>query len=234
MKQLLTILVCMFSLLSFAQTKQTRTVGDFSGISSATGIKVKITQGNENAVVVSSSKDELIDNLKTEVDKNGVLKIYYKNPNKLNWNKTRNVQLNAYITYKSINSLAASSGSSMESTQAVNGEALSIDVSSGAEMELEIVTTNCTINMSSGSIAKVGGNAANVKIDASSGSSFKGTNLTAETCKATVSSGADIKMEVTKKLSASASSGGSFKYKGNPEIEKKTTSSGGEVKPMDN
>jgi hypothetical protein len=41
-------------------------------------------------------------------------------------------------------------------------------------------------------------------------------------------------MEVTKKLSASASSGGSFKYKGNPTIEKKTTSSGGEVKAMDN
>jgi hypothetical protein len=41
-------------------------------------------------------------------------------------------------------------------------------------------------------------------------------------------------MEVTKKLSVSASSGGSFKYKGNPEIEKKTTSSGGEVKPIGN
>jgi hypothetical protein len=234
MKQLVTVLACMFSMWAFAQTKQTRTVGDFSGISSATGIKVKITQGSENAVVVSSSKDELINNLKTEVDKNGVLKIYYKNPNKLNWNKTRNLQLNAYVTYKSINALTASSGSSMESTQAVSAEALSIDVSSGAEMELDIVTTDCNINMSSGSTAKVGGNAANVKIDASSGSSFKGVNLTAESCKASVSSGAEVKMEVTKKLSASASSGGSFKYKGNPEIEKKTTSSGGEVKAMDN
>ncbi len=232
MKQLCTAAALLFSIVIMAQTKQTRNVGNFSGISSATGIKVKITQGSENAVVVSSSKDELVDNIKTEVDKNGILKIYYKNPNKFNWNKNRNVQLNAYVTYKSINSLTASSGSSMESTEAVHGDALSIDVSSGAQMEVDIATTDCNINMSSGAVAKVGGNAANVKIDASSGSSFRGTNLTAENCKATLSSGAEVKMEVTKKLSASASSGGSFKYKGNPEIEKKTTSSGGEVKAM--
>jgi Putative auto-transporter adhesin, head GIN domain len=223
----------MFSLITFAQTKQTRTVGDFSGISSATGIKVEITQGNENKVVVSSSKDELIDNLKTEIDKNGVLKIFYKNQDR-NWNKNRNLKLHAYITFKSISRLAASSGSSLSSTNTITANALNIDVSSGSELDVAIDTKDCVIDISSGSSSKVKGIATNVKIDASSGSSFKAAELNTETCTASASSGAEIKIAVSKKLTSSASSGGSIRYKGNPEVEKKSLSSGGEVKPMGN
>jgi hypothetical protein len=233
MKQLVIVLACMFSAMAFAQTKQTRTVGDFSGISSASGIKVEITQAEENKVVVSSSKDELLDNLKTEVDKNGVLKIYYKNSDK-NWSKNRNLKLNAYVTFKGINKLAASSGSSLSSTNTVNADELNINVSSGAEFDVAIQAKNCTIDINSGSSSKVKGNATNLTIDASSGSSFKAVDLNTETCIASASSGAEIKIAVSKKLSASASSGGSIRYKGNPAVEKKNLSSGGEVKAIGN
>jgi Putative auto-transporter adhesin, head GIN domain len=212
MKQLLALIALSFSINLSAQTKQTRTVTDFSGISSATGITVQIKKGIANEVIVSSSKDELVNNIKTEVDANGVLKIYYKNPNKLSWNNTKNVKLNAYVTYKSINSLIASSGSSMQADMAVQADALKIEVNSGAEMQLDIATAECS------------------RIVASSGSTLKAEKLTIENCTATASSGAEIKVEVTKKLNGNASSGGSIKYKGNPTIESKKTSSGGEVK----
>jgi Putative auto-transporter adhesin, head GIN domain len=230
MKQLLALIALSFSINLSAQTKQTRTVTDFSGISSATGITVQIKKGIANEVIVSSSKDELVNNIKTEVDANGVLKIYYKNPNKLSWNNTKNVKLNAYVTYKSINSLIASSGSSMQADMAVQADALKIEVNSGAEMQLDIATAECSINISSGANAKIGGNATNARIVASSGSTLKAEKLTIENCTATASSGAEIKVEVTKKLNGNASSGGSIKYKGNPTIESKKTSSGGEVK----
>jgi hypothetical protein len=233
MKQLLTTVALFFSAMVMAQTKQTRTVADFNGISSATGITVEITQGDENKVVVSSSKDDLIDNLKTEVDKNGVLKIFYKNKER-GWNNNnfRNVKLNAYVTFKNINKLVASSGSSLTATNKVKSDALSIDVSSGASLDAAIQTTDCNISISSGSSTKMSGTAANVKISASSGSTFKAADLVAENCNATASSGAEIKIGVSKKLSASASSGGSIRYKGNPEVEKKAVSSGGEVKAI--
>jgi Putative auto-transporter adhesin, head GIN domain len=232
MKQLVIVLACMFSLMAFAQTKQTRSIGDFSGISSATGIEVEITQGSENAVVVSASKDEFIDRMKTEVDKNGVLKIYMVNKNGMGWNNRYNVKLYAYVTYKSINKLMASSGSSLEAKNTIKAEALSIDVSSGASVEADIETKDCEVIMSSGSDTRVKGTATNIRMDASSGSSFKGADLSTETCRATVSSGADIKIGVSKKLSASASSGGSVKYKGDPEVERKAESSGGSIRKM--
>lgn len=232
MKQLLALLALSFSINIMAQTKQTRIVANFNGISSASGISVQIKQGTANEVIVSSSKDELVANIKTEVDENGVLKIYYKNPDKKSWNNTKNVKLNAFVTYKDINSLMASSGSSMQADMAVMADDLKIEVSSGAEIELDIATTDCSINVSSGANAKIGGNATNAKIVASSGSTLKADKLTVENCTATVSSGADVKIEITKKLNASASSGGSIKYKGNPTIESKKTSSGGEVKAV--
>jgi hypothetical protein len=232
MKQLFTVVALFFSVSIMAQTKQTRTVGDFSGISSATGIEVEITQGNENSVVVSASKDEFIDKMKTEVDKNGVLKIYMENKKGMGWNNRYNVKLYAYVTYKSINKLMASSGSSLETKNTLKADALSIDVNSGAKIEADIQTIDCDVVMSSGADSRVKGTATNIKMDASSGSTFKGADLSTEICRASVSSGADIKIGVSKKISASASSGGSIKYKGNPEVERKAESSGGSIRKM--
>jgi Putative auto-transporter adhesin, head GIN domain len=231
MKKLFIVAALLFSVILIAQTKQTRTVSDFNGISSASGITVQIKQGIENEIIVSSSKDELVGNIKTEVDEKGVLKIYYKNPDKMGWKTTRNVKLNAYVTYKSINSLSASSGSSLQADMALSADDLKIEVSSGAEMQVDIAATQLSINVSSGANAKIGGKATDVKIVASSGSTLKAEKLTVENCTAYLSSGADVKIEVTKKLIANASSGGNIKYKGNPTVEKKT-SSGGSVRAM--
>ncbi len=234
MKQLFTAFVLFFSSCAIAQTNQTRTVGDFSGISSASGIKVEITQGAENAVVVMASKDEFLERMKTEVDKKGVLRIYMENKKGMGWNNKYRVKLYAYITYKSINKLMASSGSILEAKNTIKAEALNVDVSSGANVSVTIQTTDCEIVTSSGSQTKMTGTATKIKMDASSGSAIKGVDLNTESCTASVSSGAEIKIAVSKKLSASASSGGSIRYKGNPEVVKKDLSSGGEVKAMGN
>lgn len=233
MKQLLTSVALFLSVIVMAQTKQTRTVADFSGISSATGITVEITQGEENKVIVSTSKDELTENLKTEVDKNGVLKIFYKTKEKgWNNNNTKGLKLNAYVTFKSVNKLMASSGSSLTATNKVKSDAISIDVSSGASFDAAIQATDCNIDISSGSTTKMSGTAINVRVSASSGSTLKAADFVTENCSASASSGAEIKIGVSKKLSASASSGGSIKYKGNPEVEKKAVSSSGQVKAL--
>ncbi len=227
----LTATAFLFFNMLFAQTKQTRLVSNFDGISSATGIDVAITQGEDNTVVVSCSKDELIENLKTEVDKNGVLKIYYKNGEK-NWNGNKNLKLNAYVTFKNINKLTASSGSSLHSINTVNANDLTIDVSSGASFSGGIKSKECNVSASSGASVKLNGTAENATIDASSGADIKAAELNTESCKANASSGADIKIAVSKKLSASASSGADIKYKGNPEVTKKSEGSGGSIRKM--
>ncbi len=234
MKHLFTVFGLFFTILGNAQTKQTRSVGDFSGISSATGIHVEITQGNENAVVVMASDDAYLDRMKTEVDNNGVLKIFMENKNRKGWNNKYHLKLFAYITYKGVDKLMASSGSSLYAINSVKASALKIDVSSGASLEATIQNTDCNLTLSSGAVTKLKGTSENIRIDASSGSNLKAVDLNVAVCTAIATSGADIKIAVHNKIFATASSGASIKYKGNPSIEKKSISSWGELKPIDN
>ncbi len=224
MKRILTAIAILVSTVSFAQTKQQRTVSAFTGISVATGIEAELTQGSEDAVSVSVSDDKYLEGLKTEVV-NGVLKIYYDNKTKNNnFDKHRKMQV--FVTYKSINKLSGSSGASIKATNTINGAALSLDMSSGAQFNGDLKTTDLTIDQSSGAISKVSGNATSVKADISSGSIFTGSDLTSDNCKVSASSGAVLKIGVSTKLTARASSGGVVNYKGSPEVDKSVSSGG--------
>ncbi|HET7896757.1 MAG TPA: DUF2807 domain-containing protein, partial [Flavisolibacter sp.] len=61
-----------------------RNVGSFSGVSVSGGIDIYVSYGNE-AVVVSASKTEFRDRIKTEVE-NGILKIWYDSKWGINFN----------------------------------------------------------------------------------------------------------------------------------------------------
>jgi hypothetical protein len=224
MKRILTAIAILVSTVSFAQTKQQRNVSGFTGISVATGIEAELTQGSEDAVSVSVSDDKLLEGLKTEVV-NGVLKIYYDNKMKNN-NFGKHRKLQVFVTYKSINKLSGSSGASIKATNTINGAALAFDMSSGAQFNGDIKTTDLTIDQSSGAISKVSGNATSVKADISSGSIFTGSDLTSDNCKVSASSGAVLKIGVSTKLTARASSGGVVNYKGSPEVDKSVSSGG--------
>jgi hypothetical protein len=224
MKKLLTGIALCFCTIAFAQTKQQRTVGDFTAVSGATGIHVELTQGNENAVWVSASDDKYLPNIKTVVE-NGMLKIYYDNTEKLT-EKNKNWKLNVFVTYKSINKISGSSGSMITAKNTVNGSDLSLDISSGAEFSGELKVTGLKVDLSSGAMSKVTGSAVDVKAEVSSGGILTGSDLSTETCKASASTGGIIKIGVSKKLDAHASTGGAVNYKGSPEVEKSTSLGG--------
>jgi len=60
-----------------ANSKETRKVGEFHGISVSSGIDLYITQKNIQEVRVEADEDDM-DDLVTKVE-NGILKIYMKN-----------------------------------------------------------------------------------------------------------------------------------------------------------
>ena len=111
MKAFITAALVFISAAAFAQSKQQRTVGDFTAVSGATGIQVELTQGNENSVWVSASDEKYLPNIKTVVE-NGMLKIYYEHADKAAI-KDKNWKMQVFVTYKSINKIAGSSGSNM-------------------------------------------------------------------------------------------------------------------------
>jgi Putative auto-transporter adhesin, head GIN domain len=208
---------------------EARNVSSFHGIKVSHGIELVIKQGNAEAVAVSASEKQYRDRIKTEVV-NGILKIYYENEKWYKGWSTNGKRLKAYVSFKQLDLVDGSSGSSTTIEGTMNAGDLKIDLSSGAGFSGSVQANRLTVDESSGATAHINGKAQSVSVETSSGAGFYGYDLISDKCDADASSGGSIEINVSKELSADASSGGDIRYRGNGVITKISTSSGGSVK----
>ncbi len=201
---------------------QERTVSTFNKIEVSNGLDLFLTQGDAESLTVQADEN-LLELIKTEVV-GGTLRIYTEKS--IRSAASRKVKVNL----KNIDTLTASSGSDVLSNSLLELEDLKVQASSGADIDLELNAQNIFASSSSGSDIYLSGTAHSIEADASSGSSVKASSLKAENGTADASSGADVSINVSGKLSANASSGGDVTYYGNPRILDKNKSSGGRVR----
>ena len=206
--------------------KQTRQVTGFHGISVSSGIHLQLTQENVEKVVVEAESDDM-DKIITKVE-DGILKIYVKDKSwsGFNW---KNRTLKVYVSFKEMDKLHASAGSGVDAESSFKLGSFALHVSSGANVKLDLEATDMDVSASSGCGIVLKGKAREIKADASSGSHINAAELECKKCKASVSSGANIKVNVTEDLDANASSGGGITYSGNPATKNIHKSSGGGV-----
>ena len=202
--------------------------GSFSAIKVSDGIDLYLSQGNEESIAVSASDPKYLERFKTVVD-NGVLKIYYDNSSMI-WNSNEKRKLKAYVSFKMLEKLNASSGASVDAKNILNLAYLEMHLTSGSQFTGEVKIGEMTVDQNSGSEINITGSVEKIKVDLSSGAVFKGYDLNAEYCEAKASSGGEARINVNKELAAKASSGGGIKYKGNAAIKDLNVSSGGVVK----
>jgi hypothetical protein len=236
MKKLLFSLVTIISLQCFAQdvvindanAEKRNLNASFSAIQVSDGIELLLTQGNEESVAVSASDEKYMERFKTEVV-DGTLKIYYDNKTMI-WNSNEKRKLRAYVSFKNLQRLKASSGAGVKMKSVLAVENLEMNFSSGAQFNGEVNITKLEASQNSGSEITITGKANDLKTDLSSGAIFKGYDLTVNYCEAKASSGAEVRITVTKELAAKANSGGSIKYKGDGVVKDINVNSGGSVK----
>ncbi|MDT8416211.1 MAG: head GIN domain-containing protein [Lutibacter sp.] len=199
-----------------------RVIGsDFEIINVKQGINLLIIQGKPTDIRVEAD-DNIIDLLITEV-KNNELNIYFeKNVNRA---KARNV----YLTTDNISKIKASSGASVTSENTLQTTLLELDSSSGSTIKIHANAGEIRTKSSSGSSIKIYGKCNTFTANSSSGSTINAEELKTVNAKTEVSSGANINVNVTDKLTAKASSGGVIDYEGSPRDIDKQTSSGGNV-----
>jgi len=194
---------------------------NFETIKVQQGINLYLTQGNSTDLKVEAD-DNIIDILITEV-KNDELKIYFdKNVYKA---KARNV----YLTTSDISKIRTSSGAHVKSENTIQTNTLYLDSSSGSSIKIYVNADEITSESSSGSSIQIFGKTNIFSANSSSGSSIDADELTCIEAYANASSGANINVNVSHKLTASASSGGDIDFEGNPKNVNKDTSSGGSV-----
>lgn len=212
------------------QAQQTKNVAvsNFSEVSVSAGISLLLTQGStESAKIVA--EEGVIDEV--ELVKNGSrLSVKWKENFGFKW-KNRNATV--YITYKKLNALKASSGSSLKTQNQLSTDKLDVDVSSGASVNAQISCADLNLETSSGSSAKLTGKATNLMLHSSSGSTVNTKELATEYAKIESSSGADVAVNVTKALETTSSSGSSIRYKGNAALKNNSSSRSSSVSRID-
>ncbi|MBA4407794.1 MAG: DUF2807 domain-containing protein [Odoribacter sp.] len=206
--------------------RQTRQVTGFHGVSVSSGIDLYLTQKNVEEVFVEADSDDL-DKIITRVE-SGILKIYVKEKSwfSMNWN---NQSRKVYVSFISLDKLEASAGSDVYSQGVLSLNELDMDASSGSDIKLELEANELSVESSSGSDINVKGKVNVLQASASSGSDINASELHAKKCIASVSSGSDIRVNVSEELDANASSGGDITYSGNPKTKDINKSSGGDV-----
>lgn len=201
--------------------KQDREIGHFTAISAGTGLDVFVVQGDKESVTVEADEN-LHDNIITEV-RGGRLVV------KIEDRIRRAKAMSVFITLVNINEIKISSGCDFQTQSTIKAKELDIEVSSGADADLDIHADKLSCSVSSGADADLWGTANYFYAKASSGSDLDAHKLTAKICKAKASSGADVSVNATEEIDASASSGGDVSYYGNPTKVDVNTSSGGDV-----
>lgn len=203
-------------------TTEVRKVSEsFTSIDVSSAIEVVLEQSSDKFVSVEADENlqKLID---TKVE-NGVLII---EPNE-SINATKTIKVT--VRMPSIESLEASSSSKISGIGTFKGEAISIDASSAAEIDVKLEYDDIKLDASSAGNINTKGIALKLETSASSGSQIEANELLVNDVTADVSSGGNIKIHPIVCLKGSASSGGSISYKTKPKSITKDESSGGNV-----
>lgn len=217
------IAVCMgLTTVACAQQTENRTVGSFRGIKVSEGIDVYLKKGDKEALRVEVTGVKPGD-VVTEIS-GDYLKIHMQE------GRYRDRTVKVYVTYVEVNKLSASSASNIFAEGVIKTRSLSMSASSAATIDVQIDVEELEAGSSSAADIELSGKARNVEIDVSSAGEVDAYDLVAEVVEVEVSSAGSAKVNVTKEIEAHASSGGSIRYRGNPERSNTNSSSGGSVK----
>ena len=205
-----------------------RTVSSFHGIEVGTGIELTIIEGSMEELAISAATADFRNKIVTKVE-NGILKIYYESKMK-SINKVKESKyLKAYVSYKSLDQLHATTGAEVKISGVLKASSLDMKVNTGALVTGEVDINTLKISQHTGSKITFTGKADKLIVDGNTGSKFKGDEMNTADCQVTVSTGALVLVNAEKELMVKANTGGNVKYKGNAIKKEIKRNTGGSV-----
>ena len=204
-------------------TTESRTVsGNFKGIEAENGLEVEIEQSATTSISVVAD-DNLQSHIKVRVA-DGILKISCDVNNFIDVESKKVI-----VKTPVIESIQATSGTSLKTMNTVKCNSMMLKSSSGSTMNVAIETERAACESSSGSTIKVSGKAITLEVGSSSGSNIDAEKLLSNEVIASASSGSSIDVYPLVSLTAESSSGASIGYHNVPKSINKKSNSGGSI-----
>jgi hypothetical protein len=192
---------------------QQKTVSDFHSINSKGTCKIKLTQGNEESLVIEA-EDNILPYVQTEVS-NGVLYITFEN-NNCHIYPTKSINL--YITMKNIEAIRTSGSCQLNSTN-VTFEELKIKTTGSSNINIEsLVAKKLIINSQGSTIINITGQTEKQELDLKGSSEYLASNLDSQTPIVDISGSGEATVLVQKLLQVKISGMGKLDYYGSPNV----------------
>lgn len=190
-----------------ADAKRDYNLKGFEKVDASAGVNVIVRQGPYSVHAESQNGD--LSRLK--VDVRGDTLVVGREQNWFGWSG-RGPRYTVTVSAPDYRGFDASSGSN------IDGSGLSLK--------------NLTVEVSSGADVEIAGTCADLHLSVSSGANFDGGNLRCETASVDASSGANADAFASRSAEGEASSGADITFHGKPVNFSKDTSSGGSVRAM--
>jgi hypothetical protein len=223
MKKIMILAFIAMSQLLSAQ-EVTKNLGDFTELKVFDQIDVTLVKSNENKIVVKGSRAGDVE----IVTKNNELKVRMKLTKLL-----QGEEVSATIYYKTINSIEASEGSYVGSSDTFKGGNFELNAKEGANIKVNLDVKTATTKAHSGGIVELTGSANNHDIIITSGGIVKARNFETSTTNVTVNAGGEAEVRATQLVDAKTRAGGNINIYGKPKQINEKTAIGGSIKQIE-
>ncbi|HVW97310.1 MAG TPA: head GIN domain-containing protein [Mucilaginibacter sp.] len=207
------------------QITQDRKIGSFNKIDVAESFKVVIREDNSNTISIKAD-DNLLKYIKTTVS-DGTLHIYTKK------NMCNSGEMIVKVPVQMLKSIKASDAAEVISEGKINAQDISIRLSDGSRISLELTASHVSMHGSDASVLNLSGQASTSEVQLSDGSSIHAKDFVSGTVSVRASDGSYAELNVLTTLNARGSDGSVIKYYGNPSVVNTDKSDGSSVEKAD-
>jgi len=233
MKKLVVILLLVAGLFIFPSCEkvvgegplvtQTRTVGNFTGVSSEMSGKVNFTIAPDYKVEITAQQN-ILDVLNTNVV-NGVLHIDFKNNVRVKQHE--DLLINITAPYADYFRVSGSGNMNVQGDITANNLKVTLSGSGDITVQNAVIADKIDTDISgSGNISIAGGSAVNEDVDISGSGKVEMAGVDAQNAVTHTSGSGDVKLALSTNLDAHISGSGSVYYHGNPIISTHISGSG--------
>ena len=208
---------------------QVRSVSGYHGVAVSGSIELFLTQGNEESVVVSADDTKIRDKVITEVD-DGILRIYLEHKNKIQIDWPNKNKIRAYVSVKDIDYLSSAGSGKLHIEGNIKADKLKVDISGSGNVEGAVTTKEFSLGISGSADADLSGTAQKSDFHISGSGNIKSYDFSTEYCTASISGSGNVRVTVTKELSAHISGSGNVYIKGDGLIRDYSASGSGKFK----
>ncbi len=202
---------------------QTRTVGNFTGISSEMSGKVNFTIAPDYKVEITAQQN-ILDVLNTNVV-NGVLHIDFKDNVRVR--EHEDLLINIAAPYADYFRLSGSGNMNVQGDVAANNLKVTLSGSGDISVQNAVIADKIDTDISgSGNISIANGSAVNEDVDISGSGKVEMAGVAAQNAVTHTSGSGDVKLALSNNLDAHISGSGSVYYHGNPIISTHISGSG--------